>query len=86
MACGGAVIASQDGAIQEVAGDAAILVDINDRPGWIQALTLLIGDSDHNCALRRKALARAANFSWAKTARLTREVYGQSIERFRKKT
>jgi glycosyltransferase involved in cell wall biosynthesis len=86
MACGGVVVASEDGAIQEVAGDGAILVDINDRPAWIQALTSLIENPDHNCGLRRKALARAANFSWAKTARLTREVYGQAIERFHKKT
>ena len=86
MACGGAVVASEDRAIQEVAGDGAILVDVNDRRGWVQALNSLIEDPDRNGALRRKALARADNFSWTKTARLTRKVYGQAIERFRKKT
>jgi hypothetical protein len=36
--------------------------------------------------MREKALARAALFSWSNTARLTREVYGKAVERFRKKS
>jgi glycosyltransferase involved in cell wall biosynthesis len=86
MQCGAAVIASRDRAILEVAGDAAILVDVNDRPGWVQALTAMIEQPDQIHALREKALARAAEFSWTKTAQLTREVYGHAVERFRKKT
>jgi len=35
--------------------------------------------------LRVKALATAAEFSWKKTAQLTREVYGYAVQRFRKK-
>lgn len=85
MQCGAAVIASRDRAISEVAGGAAILVDANDRPGWVQALTALIEHPDQIRALREKALARAAEFSWTKTAQLTREVYGHAVERFRKK-
>jgi glycosyltransferase involved in cell wall biosynthesis len=86
MQCGAAVIASRDPAISEVAGDAAILVDANDRRGWVQVLTALIERPDRRQALSAKAIARAGEFSWAKTARLTREVYGQAILRFRKKT
>ncbi len=85
MQCGAAVIASRDRAILEVAGDAAILVDVHDRPAWVQALTVLISQPDQVRALREKALARAADFSWAKTAQLTREVYGHAAERFRRK-
>jgi glycosyltransferase involved in cell wall biosynthesis len=86
MQCGAAVVTSRDPAISEVAGDAAILVDVNDRRAWIQALTALINQPDLIRVLREKSLARAAQFSWTKTAQLTREVYGHAVERFRKKT
>ena len=85
MQCGAAVIASRDRAIVEVAGDAAILVDANDRRAWVEALTSLVEQPDQIRALREKALARAGEFSWTKTARLTREVYGHAVKRFRKK-
>jgi len=85
MQCGAAVIASHDPAISEVAGDAAILVDANDPRAWLDALTSLLEQPDRIAAVREKALARAAEFSWAKTAQLTREVYGHAVKRFRKK-
>jgi glycosyltransferase involved in cell wall biosynthesis len=86
MQCGAAVIASRDRAIEEVAGDAAMLLDLSNRQAWVQALTALVEQPDQVRALREKALARAAEFSWTKTAQLTREVYGHAVERFRKKT
>lgn len=86
LQCGAAVIASRDRAICEVAGDAAILVDVNDSPAWVETLVALLERPDQNLALRERALARAAEFSWTKTAQLTREVYGHAIERFRHKT
>lgn len=86
MQCGAAVIASRDPAISEVAGDAAILVDVSGKPAWVEAVKALIEQPDRVRALRDKALAKAAEFSWAKTAKLTREVYGHAVERFRKKT
>jgi len=85
MQCGAAVIASRDRAIAEVAGEAAILLDANDRRAWVETLTSLLEQPNQIPALREKALARAGEFSWTKTARLTREVYGHAIERFRKK-
>jgi glycosyltransferase involved in cell wall biosynthesis len=85
MQCGAAVIASHDPAISEVAGVAAILVDANDPRAWLDALTSLLEQPDRIAAVREKALARAAEFSWAKTAQLTREVYGHAVKRFRKK-
>lgn len=85
MQCGAAVIASRDRAIAEVAGDAAILLDANDRRAWVEALTSLLEQPDRIRALREKALARAGEFSWTKTARLTREVYGHAVARFRKR-
>jgi glycosyltransferase involved in cell wall biosynthesis len=84
MQCGAAVIASRDAAISEVAGDAAWLVDVGDERAWRQALCAAIEQPDRIQAMREKALARAAQFSWSKTARQTREVYGKAAERFRK--
>jgi len=85
MQCGAAVIASRDPAISEVAGDAAILVDANDGRAWREALTSLVEHPAESRPWREKALARAGEFSWGKTARLTREVYGQAAKSFRAK-
>jgi len=85
MQCGAAVIASRDPAIAEVAGDAAMLADAKDRRAWVEALMRLFEQPERVGILREQALGRAAEFSWDKTARLTREIYGQAIKRFRSK-
>ncbi len=86
MQCGAAVIASRDAAIVEVAGDAAILVDAGDRRAWLETLRGVVAEPERLSDLRQRALARAAEFSWTRTARLTREVYAQAARRFRHKT
>ncbi len=86
MQCGALVVASRDPAISEVAGDAAILIDVNDKRAWVQALRATLEDPERYRTIRAKALVRAAGFSWTRTAKLTREVYEQAVERFRKKT
>ncbi|HYL75864.1 MAG TPA: glycosyltransferase family 1 protein [Bryobacteraceae bacterium] len=86
MQCGAAVIASSDPAIAEVAADAALLLDVRDPAAWVEALLGLLSQPDRVPPMREKSLARASEFSWTKTAKLTREVYGQAVRRFRKKT
>jgi glycosyltransferase involved in cell wall biosynthesis len=85
MACGAAVIASNDPAISEVAGDGALVRDPLDARAWVQTLEALLANPQQLQLLREQALTRAAEFSWTKTAKLTREVYGHAAERFRKK-
>jgi glycosyltransferase involved in cell wall biosynthesis len=85
MQCGAAVIASNDPAISEVADDAAVLLDPHDQRAWIKALDSLLASPEQLQTFRQNALARAAEFSWTKAAKLTREVYGHAAERFRKK-
>ena len=85
MQCGAAVVASNDAAIAEVAGDAAILLDARDEHAWIEALEALMDHPERLREMCEKALARAGEFSWHKAARLTHEVYGHAIERFRHK-
>ncbi|MGA2879348.1 MAG: glycosyltransferase family 1 protein [Bryobacteraceae bacterium] len=84
MQCGAVVIASRDPAIIEVAADGAILLDVADRALWMDALRSAVTQSEHMRQLRERALARAGEFSWTKTARLTRAVYEHAVQRFRK--
>jgi glycosyltransferase involved in cell wall biosynthesis len=69
MACGAPVIASTAGALREAAGDAALLVDPHDVSGWARAIVQVTDDPDLRAALRARGQGRAAQFSWAATAR-----------------
>ncbi len=80
MQCGAVVITSQDPAIMEVTGAnavhaAALHVDAIDTRALAEALAAVAGAPGNFASLRERALARAAEFSWRRTARLTREVY-----------
>jgi glycosyltransferase involved in cell wall biosynthesis len=86
MQCGAAVIASNDPAVAEVAGGAAILVDARDCRAWVEALRAIVPNPEKLSELRAKALRRAAEFTWTKTAQLTRDVYEQALRRFGNKT
>lgn len=75
MACNTPVITSNVSALPEVAGDAAILVDplsVDDIAGAIYGLYT---DAQLRQTLRKKGLARAKHFSWARTARETLDAY-----------
>jgi len=82
MQCGAAVIASRDPAISEVAAGAAVQVDARDARGWTEALVAAATRPEWIAGLRAKSLERARDFSWERTARLTREVYQEALERF----
>jgi len=69
MACGTPVIASSAGALREVAGDAALLVDPHDVSGWAEAITLVAADAGLRADLQARGVIRAAKFSWSETAR-----------------
>jgi glycosyltransferase involved in cell wall biosynthesis len=84
MQCGAVVIASRDPAIIEVAADGAILLDVRDRARWVDALRSAVEQREELRGLRDRALKRAGDFSWTKTARLTKSVYEHAIQRFRK--
>jgi glycosyltransferase involved in cell wall biosynthesis len=83
MQCGAAVIASRDPAITEVCGGAALQLDSRDHRSWLEALSAAASNPGLLQEWRSRALARAREFSWARTARLTREVYREAVSRFR---
>jgi glycosyltransferase involved in cell wall biosynthesis len=82
MQCGAVVIASRDPAVSETAGDAALLLDANDPRPWVEAMSAVLANPEKFAPLRARALERAKLFSWARTARLTREVYVEAMSRF----
>jgi glycosyltransferase involved in cell wall biosynthesis len=75
MACGAPVIASNASAIPEVVGSAAVLLDPDDEAGFADAIARVLGEPAHAADLRARGLARAAQFTWEKTAARTLEAY-----------
>jgi len=79
MASGVPVLASATSCFPEVAGDAALLVDPTSIEAIAEGLWSILSDE----ALRRdlivKGLARAASFSWERTARATLDVYRRAL-------
>lgn len=80
MACGTPVVASRVASIEEVAGGAALLADPLDVDEIAGALATALGDAGARERLAAAGLARAAEFSWAESARRTIEVYRAAIE------
>jgi glycosyltransferase involved in cell wall biosynthesis len=76
MQCGAVVVTSRDPAIMEVTGgNSAIHVDAADSRALAEALAAVARAPETFADLRARAVARAAEFSWQRTARLTRAVY-----------
>lgn len=80
MACGTPVVCSNVASLPEVVGDAALMVDPNDIGGLAAAVSNVISDESLRKSLREKGLARAAQFSWQRTAEQTLEVYKEISE------
>lgn len=71
MSCGTPVIASNAGAIPEVVGNSAILVDPLNTESIADGIARMVGDTAMQQKLGELALKRAALFNWNETARLT---------------
>jgi len=78
MQCGACVIASP--AIREAGGDAPLYADgFNELA---EAMRQVATQPDLARARRAESLARAARFSWERTARMTYQVYQEARRRF----
>ncbi|MDO9356586.1 MAG: glycosyltransferase family 1 protein [Solirubrobacteraceae bacterium] len=71
MAAGAPVVTSDRSSLPEVAGDAAVLVDPTDTAAIASAIESLLTDAPLAERLRAAGRARAAEFSWERTARET---------------
>jgi alpha-1,3-rhamnosyl/mannosyltransferase len=82
MQCGCPVIASRDPALLEISAGTAIHVDAANVAALAAAMQRLLEHDDERRRLRDSGLRRASQFSWERTARMTREVYAEAIRRF----
>lgn len=78
MACGCPVICSTRGALGEVVGNAALIVDPEDAGSISARLGLLATDESESRRLRQAGLERAAKFTWALAAKATLRVYSEA--------
>jgi glycosyltransferase involved in cell wall biosynthesis len=80
MASGTPVITTTAASLPEVAGDAALLVDPDDRAGLAAALRRLLEEPD----LRRELIARGAEqsrrFTWRATAERTLDAFHRAVD------
>ena len=79
MCCGVPVITSNVSSLPEVVGDAGILIDPHDVDGLTDHMRNLIDDQGLCQRLAAAALVRSKQFSWAKCAEETMQVYRAAL-------
>lgn len=79
MACGAPVVASDASSLPEVVGEAALSVPPRDTAAIAAALHLLLTNDTENTARRALSVARAAEFTWQRTAALTLASYEAAV-------
>lgn len=80
MACGVPVVCSTGGALREMAGKAAALVEPGDTAGLASQMARLAGDAALRASMRETGLAHARQFQWRKTAEATLRVYAKALK------
>lgn len=81
MAAGVPAVVSDAGALPETVGESALVVPAGDPQEWARALERVVGDQDVRGRLVELGRARAAQFTWARTARETMAVYDRCLRR-----
>jgi glycosyltransferase involved in cell wall biosynthesis len=79
MACGCPVLAGRAGSLPEVVERAAFLVDPYSEEEIIQGIRRILSDEELRWQLVKVGLTRAQEFSWARTAQQTIEVYQKVV-------
>lgn len=75
MAAGIPVIAGQSGALPEICGDAALLVNTEDPVEIAEAIDRVLHDDDLREELCQRGLEQARRFDWQEAARSVRDMY-----------
>jgi glycosyltransferase involved in cell wall biosynthesis len=78
MASGSAAIVSDCGALPDLAGDAALLVDPNDSKSIAQGIRTMVNNRELRLELGARALRRARLYSWQRAADMTWGVLEQA--------
>ena len=79
LACGTPLIASDIGALHEVAGDAAVFVKPKEPQRWAEAMKKLVTNGPLRDQLVENGLARSKEFSWKKTAQATWHLFQETV-------
>jgi glycosyltransferase involved in cell wall biosynthesis len=79
MASGTPVITSNVSSLPEVVGDAAVLIDPLQPEAIADALRRVLSDAALREDLRHRGLERARHFSWDRSIRRVREIYGEVL-------
>lgn len=79
MAAGVPVVASRAGALPEVLGTAAELVEVGDVEGLAKALDAVLVDDERRRRLVEMGLARATEFGWDRCGRGLAEIYAAAL-------
>ena len=78
MAAGCPVVAANATALPSLVGDAAVLVDPDDGPGWARAMSDLLADQAARQRLSDAGRARAAELAALDPVRLLVDVYARA--------
>ena len=78
MACGTPVVCSNVSSLPEVAGDAALMADPGDASAFAEHIVNVLTRPELARGLREKGVARAAQFTWQKTAEQTLKAYEEA--------
>lgn len=79
MACGVPVACSSTSSLPEIAGHAALTFDPLDVGAMAGAIGQLLGDGELRDRVAQAGRARAAGFTWERTAALTLGIYRQTL-------
>jgi glycosyltransferase involved in cell wall biosynthesis len=80
MACGTPVLCSRTASPPEVTQDAALIFEVDHEDALVHFLQLMVDQSALREELVQRGLARAAQFSWRRTAMETLAVYEEAAE------
>lgn len=80
MACGCPVISSGRGALGEVLGSAAVIIDPENIGNMQAQLVKLFRDQEFQKKLSQAGIVQAQNFNWQKTAAATLNIYLQAAK------
>jgi glycosyltransferase involved in cell wall biosynthesis len=75
MACGAPVITSNDTALGEVAGDAAVVIDPHDARALADSMIQVLENDSFRISLREKGFLRVKDYRWSQVAARTLSLY-----------
>jgi alpha-1,3-rhamnosyl/mannosyltransferase len=79
MAYGTPLVAAASTALPEVVGDAGVLVDPDDVPGWAGAIAHLLEADDERTRLAKAGRERAARYTWPANAAALADLYHRAL-------